>query len=63
MEPTNICGHTYTRASGRKARCTAKPHPTKPDAHYFEWVYDTPPTPNAGRGRGHLIVVPGERRD
>lgn len=61
-----ICGHTYTRKSGRTARCTAKPHPNKPDAHYFEWVsieeQATLLHPQA-RVHGRMIVIPGERHD
>lgn len=61
MEP--ICGHTYTRTSGRTAQCRAKPHPRKPDAHYFVWLTKI----EAGqiktkdrRVRRGLVIVPGD---
>lgn len=58
MEPTHICGHTYSRQLGKKTFiCMAAPHPKRPDDHHFQAA-----SPTTVQMKGHLVVVPGERR-
>jgi hypothetical protein len=59
MEPTNkpVCGQTYSRRLGSKTFICLEPaHPNRPDAHHFVAA------PKHVVKRGHLIVIPGERR-
>jgi hypothetical protein len=58
-----LCGHTYTTLGNRVFRCTLKPHPTRPDNHYFERDHAAQDRLNArDRNRSRLVVIPGERR-
>lgn len=61
MEPTTapLCGHTYTTLGLRVFRCTAEPHPNRPNEHYFE--RDMTASHPATRQRRRLVAVPGER--
>ena len=57
-----LCNHTYTTTAGRVFRCDTKPHPHRPDQHYFvrDLVMEER-RKNSLRRNGPLRVVPGSR--